>query len=196
MAKTDKKKRADIVAKATDLYWEKGFHGTSMRNLQEVIDIRPGSIYAAFGSKEGLFKEALQHYAQQGLQHLSALKENSDSPLAALKQFVKSAVIDSQMQAPSGMCMLAKTISELTEDNADLLSEAKRLLTIIEDSFASTLLEAQQMNEIPSHKDCQQLARNLQVQIMGLRTYSRVNYQPEIIANMIDATFLALQQNT
>ncbi|MFA0500949.1 TetR/AcrR family transcriptional regulator, partial [Vibrio sp. 10N.222.46.A1] len=56
MAKTAKFDRQDVVDKATNLYWEKGFHATSMRNLQDVIDMRPGSIYAAFGSKEGLFK--------------------------------------------------------------------------------------------------------------------------------------------
>lgn len=195
MAKTDKKNRADIIAKATDLYWEKGFHGTSMRNLQEVIDMRPGSIYSAFGSKEGLFKEVLQYYAEQGLNHLSTLKKSADSPLQALKKFVEIAVIDSQTQAPSGMCMLAKTISELTEENAELLSEAKRLLTKIENSFAETLLEAQQAGEIPAQKETQQLARDLQVQIMGLRTYARISHQPTMIANMINTAFLTLQQD-
>ena len=66
MSKSAKFNREDIIQKAANLYWEKGFHATSMRNLQEVIDMRPGSIYASFGSKEGLFKEALQHYASHG----------------------------------------------------------------------------------------------------------------------------------
>ena len=64
MAKATKFDRQDAVDKATHLYWEKCFHGTSMRNLQDVIDMRPGSIYACFGSKEGLFKEVLNNYAQ------------------------------------------------------------------------------------------------------------------------------------
>ena len=51
--------RQQVIDKATHLYWEKGFHATSMRHLQEVIDMRPGSIYAAFGSKEELFKHCL-----------------------------------------------------------------------------------------------------------------------------------------
>lgn len=195
MAKTLKKSRKDIVAKATNLYWEKGFHGTSMRNLQEVIDMRPGSIYATFGSKEGLFKETLEHYAQQGLDHLSALKEESGSPLKGLKLFVESAVITSQTQAPSGMCMLAKTISELTEENAELLAVAKHLLTSIEASLETTLQEAQQKGEISAQKDVHQLASYLQVQIMGLRTYARINHQPKTIADMIDSIFTTLQQS-
>lgn len=60
---TAKHDRQDAIQKATDLFWEKGFHATSMRNIQQAMDMRPGSIYASFGSKEGLFQESLQHYA-------------------------------------------------------------------------------------------------------------------------------------
>lgn len=194
MANTGKRNRLDIVDKATNLYWEKGFHGTSMRNLQDVIDMRPGSIYATFGSKEGLFKEALQHYAQQGFEHLTALKIKTGSPLQGLKAFVEAAVIASQTDAPSGMCMLTKTISELTEDNSELLVEAKLLLTKIEGAFASTIREAQTAGEVDPQKDAKQLASYLQVQIMGLRTYSRINNDEESISKMIDDLFCSMQR--
>ena len=51
--------RDEVIEKAKNLYWQKGYHATSMRNLQDVIDMRPGSIYAAFGSKDNLFKEVI-----------------------------------------------------------------------------------------------------------------------------------------
>ena len=189
MAKAGKQNRQDVVDKATNLYWEKGFHGTSMRNLQDVIDMRPGSIYAAFGSKEGLFKESLQHYALQGSDSLAALKASSGSPLKGLKLFVEAAVITSQTCAPSGMCMLAKTISELTEENAELLAEAKRLLNVVELDLANTLIEAQTAGEIDKDKDAQQLARHLQVQIMGLRSYARIAIDQKTVVEMIDNLF-------
>ena len=63
MSKNAKFDRTEVVEKATNLYWEKGYHGTSMRDLQTTVDLRPGSIYAAFGSKDNLFKEAINHYA-------------------------------------------------------------------------------------------------------------------------------------
>jgi len=189
MAKASKQSRQDVVDKATNLYWEKGFHGTSMRNLQDVIDMRPGSIYAAFGSKEGLFKESLQHYAKQGADNLAALKTSSGSPLQGLKLFVETAVITSQTCAPSGMCMLAKTIAELTDENADLLAEARRLLNGVERDLANTFIEAQHAGEIDKDKDAQQLARHLQVQIMGLRSYARVTLDKSSIPTMIDELF-------
>ncbi|TCI01796.1 TetR/AcrR family transcriptional regulator [Corallincola luteus] len=188
MAKTIKYDRAAVVEKATNLYWEKGFHATSMRNLQDIIDMRPGSIYACFGSKEGLFKEALQHYAAMSLQQLQACK-SAPSPINALKAFIKIAVIESQQVAPSGMCMLAKTIAELTDANADLLAEAKRLLRDVEAEFAEVIKAAKAHNEISESADPEQLARYIQIQLMGLRTYVRANDSSIPMAELIDEMF-------
>ncbi|MEH6822606.1 MAG: TetR/AcrR family transcriptional regulator [Motiliproteus sp.] len=175
MVNTAKQDRQDVIQKATGLFWEKGFHATSMRNIQQVIDMRPGSIYASFGSKEGLFKETLHHYAHTGLARLDACAEASSSPLEGLKLFITESVTGSRKSAPSGMCMLVKTISELTHDNADLLAEAKRLLGVIEEAFAVLLVQAKERGELDSSKDPERLARYLQVQLMGLRAYARAN---------------------
>ncbi|MGB0944737.1 MAG: TetR/AcrR family transcriptional regulator, partial [Marinomonas sp.] len=57
--------RALAIEKATQLFWKLGFQATKMRDLQEELDMRPGSIYAAFGNKEALFKICLLNYAEQ-----------------------------------------------------------------------------------------------------------------------------------
>jgi AcrR family transcriptional regulator len=46
------------------LFWRKGFAATSMNDLCGAMDVRSPSLYAAFGSKEGLYLEAIQHYVE------------------------------------------------------------------------------------------------------------------------------------
>ncbi|WOD06891.1 hypothetical protein [Marinomonas sp. GJ51-6] len=41
MSKKAKFDRQQVIENATNLYWEKGYHATSMRNLQDAIDLRP-----------------------------------------------------------------------------------------------------------------------------------------------------------
>lgn len=46
------------------LFWRKGFSATSLADLTAAMGISPPSLYAAFGSKEALYEEALHHYAK------------------------------------------------------------------------------------------------------------------------------------
>lgn len=47
---------------AVRLFWERGFVATSVRDLCDAMEIKPGSFYAAFGSKEACFRRALERY--------------------------------------------------------------------------------------------------------------------------------------
>ena len=46
------------------LFWRKGFAAASMNDLCDAMSIRSPSLYAAFGSKEALCLEAIEHYVQ------------------------------------------------------------------------------------------------------------------------------------
>ncbi|GHF95781.1 TetR/AcrR family transcriptional regulator [Thalassotalea marina] len=189
MAKTAKFDRQQVIDLATNLYWQKGFHATSMRNLQDEIDMRPGSIYAAFGNKDGLFKETLKNYTDAGIAQITKCLDMHDSPLEALKAFVRFQVIDSKEAAPSGLCMLTKTIGELTSDNQELIELTKSHLSQITGTFAKVIAQAQECGELSNVKSCDELANYLQVQITGLRTFSKVNLNNEQLALMIEEVF-------
>lgn len=56
--------REAALARAMRLFWLKGYEATSISDLTEAMGIGSPSLYAAFGSKEALYLEALNHYAQ------------------------------------------------------------------------------------------------------------------------------------
>ncbi|WP_367110641.1 TetR/AcrR family transcriptional regulator [uncultured Psychrobacter sp.] len=182
--------RDDVIEKAKNLYWEKGYHATSMRNLQDVVDMRPGSIYAAFGNKDNLFKEALNRYAQEGAANLANSIAQEETVLAGLKRFIHSVTVCSKGTAPSGMCMVVKTIGELTQnDSPELLNHATSILERVEASFVKTFQQAIDNGEISSDKDPAELARYFQIQVMGLRTYAQVSNNTDAVEKYIDGIF-------
>jgi AcrR family transcriptional regulator len=50
------------LAKALELFWRRGFEGTSLTDLTEAMGITRPSLYAAYGNKEDLFRKALDLY--------------------------------------------------------------------------------------------------------------------------------------
>ena len=102
----------DIIEKATTLFWQRGFHAAGMRDIQQALDMRPGSIYARFQSKEGLFKLVVEHYAQNSAVRLKQVAE-AESPLNALYNFFETALTGPDEQRYMRQCLLVKSIAEL-----------------------------------------------------------------------------------
>ena len=57
--------RDRAVLDAARLFWRRGYSGTSTRDLTAALGLSTSSLYAAFGSKAGLFEEAVRTYAER-----------------------------------------------------------------------------------------------------------------------------------
>ena len=65
--------REDLIERARDLFWQRGWAGTSLKDLEASLKMKPGSFYAAFGSKDALFELALDRYAADGSERMLSL---------------------------------------------------------------------------------------------------------------------------
>ena len=55
----------EALDKAMTVFWRQGYEGASVADLTKAMGISSPSLYACFGSKEGLFKTVLEHYDQR-----------------------------------------------------------------------------------------------------------------------------------
>ena len=54
--------RAEALHRAMELFWARGYEGTTLDELTAAMGINRPSLYAAFGDKEQLFRRALDRY--------------------------------------------------------------------------------------------------------------------------------------
>lgn len=158
--------RDALIAKARDVFWEKGYAGTSMKDLEHALGLHPGSFYAAFGSKDALYDLTLDTYVQDGRARLDELRSTLD-PLNTLKAHLRS--VAKSDATPARACMLSKTLLELQGQNSVLAKKAADHLAKMEAEFASLFRQAQELGDISPHASAEKLARRYQSDLTGLR---------------------------
>lgn len=158
--------RDELIERARDLFWKRGWAGTSLKDLEAVLQMNPGSFYSAFGSKEALFKLAMEKYASDGRERLKALAQKN-GPIKALQRLPELVVENDA--APAKACMLSKTLLELHAHNHPLSHDANLHLLNMEAHFVELFREAQSTGDIDSSHDPQVLARRYQSDLLGLR---------------------------
>lgn len=80
MARTREFDTDAVVASAMEAFRRTGYEGTSMRDLSEATGLGSGSLYAAFGSKEGLYLAALDLYRRSYAVPLTELLRSGGDP--------------------------------------------------------------------------------------------------------------------
>lgn len=96
-----------VLEAAMLLFWEQGYEATSLAQLRAATGLSSASLYGAFGSKEGLFKQVVEHYMKGPGGALDVIEDETARPREAMAALLHGS-IDMQADAshPSG-CLVA-----------------------------------------------------------------------------------------
>lgn len=177
--------RDTLIAQARDIFWRQGWAGTSLKDLERELKLKPGSFYAAFGSKDALYALALQRYAQDGVSNMAALAQEF-GPLGALK--AQPRLVVEAAELPTKACMLAKTYAELQAKGHDLADQAGAHMAEMKACFADLFRQAQTAGEIGPAHDPDRLAARYQSDLLGLRLSAE---RDDVDANALAADIAA-----
>lgn len=161
--------------------------------------MRPGSIYAAFGSKEALFQAALTAYYEQLLEEMTRVLDSHDRVLDGLAAYLRQLAVEATGEvgtAPVPACMMVKTLLEATTDTPGLQDAVNDLFDRIERDLTGVLESARDQGELNKGADCARLARLWQAQIIGLRTFAHRRVDAESVKLLAEDMILLLQCRT
>lgn len=161
--------RDQALDAALSLFWRKGFHATSLKDLEVALSMKPGSIYAAFSSKENLFSLALERYFVQNRDAFVLDIASAASPLAALVEYIRTIASAGTSDPQCHACMLVKTVLNATNDERAIVNKARQYLKLMEQEMCAAFEKAKALGELPLDLDTVQLARKYQSDITALR---------------------------
>jgi TetR/AcrR family transcriptional repressor of nem operon len=171
---------------ALNLFWTKGYHATSLKDLEVALNMKPGSIYAAFSSKEALYLAALERYFHRGKNALRDIGKETESPIEALtgllRQIGKGRADDPSCRA----CMLVKTILDTAATDAPIADQSRVYLDRMREEIAILFDLAKSKGELPSNSDPDRLARRFQAELTALRIEAHRGTDKKDLAMLAD----------
>jgi len=150
-------------------FWDQGYCATSMANLVDATELNPGSLYAAFKSKQGLFLAALDHYGECSVARIGQVLAEADSPLEGIRTYLRQLAENVVNPQAKRSCFLVNTVLELARQNETVRERVNRHLDNIEAQFRQALEAAQANGELSPDKNPGELAVFLMSNIWGLR---------------------------
>ena len=133
------------LRQALDLFWERGYEGTSLNDLAEAMGIASASIYACFGSKEDLFRKVMMLYGMtSGEPPRRALREQPTA-CAAIHEMLRATADEITRPDTPHYCMLILAAPTGAVENhaiREFLADLRRdMFTAIKDRLASGVTE-------------------------------------------------------
>ncbi|MET3583199.1 AcrR family transcriptional regulator [Mesorhizobium robiniae] len=121
--------RDQALEKARDAFWTRGYEGTSMADLVSVLGLASPRIYAAFGSKENLFREAVVLYeTKEGSFATRALAEEPTARRFVERLLRDAIEIYTRPDLPRGCMVVTAATNCAAENDGVLYWLAKRRL--------------------------------------------------------------------
>lgn len=176
---------SNIIKKAQEVFWQKGYSATSLNDLQKATGAGAGSFYNTFkGGKKEVFQKAIQ---ERRLAFDSFKKDLNQSkfPLELIKDFfrsIASAETDDHLKG----CIIANTVVEMTFIDEDLEANAVKILKEVEEMFTEVIKKEQIKGNIKTETSPEILGKYLITFWCGLNTLRRMYPDKNILKNQIE----------
>jgi len=160
------------LQRGMEVFWAKGYEGAQLVDLTTAMGINPPSFYAAFGSKEEVFRESVDHYrATIASGVIRALQEGQTAGAAISAMLMKS--IEVALTGPSGGCLLILGLVDCIAENKPLRDYLKGIRRTSVMLIRQRLDRGVAEGDLPQDTDTQALATYYHTVVQGLSLQAR-----------------------
>ncbi|WP_189043291.1 TetR/AcrR family transcriptional regulator [Aliidongia dinghuensis] len=171
----------DVLATAGEIFWAKGYEGTSTRDLTAGTGLTHSSLYGAFGDKRGLYLKALDQYLDRTLRERIARIERSHTGAAAIGAFFDEMAARSLADPLHRGCMMVNTAIDAAPGEAEFQRVVADETQLIEAFFRRAVEAGQASGEIARRQSATDLSRHLLSVLLGLRVLARVRPDADLL---------------
>jgi AcrR family transcriptional regulator len=171
---------------AVQVFWEKGYDAAAVSDLTKAMGINPPSLYAKFGSKHGLFLQAIDRYVGTVTSaQITPFMEGGDARQAITGYFEQVIRCVASENWPAG-CLVVSVATEACERDQELRGKITELLTGSEEFIAERLSQMTTGAQVAKFEDPHRLARLVVSVGQSLATRARSGASVKELRNLAD----------
>lgn len=166
------------LAQAQTLFWERGYEGVSLTDLVAATGLASARLYAAFGSKEQLFRETVALYEREEGGFADRALASEPDVRRALERMFHDAIDVYTRPSPRG-CLVVTAATNCTERHQELqtwLAERRRSRT---ESITERVGQGVRERQLSADTDIEAVGQALSIFLNGLSVQSRDGVSPQ-----------------
>lgn len=174
-----------IAEAAIGIFMSKGYRATSIQDVVEATDIKPGSLYGAFGSKAGLFHAVLDRYDATS-PVLSVIEHAETAPPRETITGLLSDIAEGRpgVKRPRG-CLVTNSATELAGADDMMAARVRKSLRRLEDALCRLIERGQESGEFAGGLPARELAQYLVTVIQGLQVMTKVEPDRAVLHDVV-----------
>ncbi|WP_343487169.1 TetR/AcrR family transcriptional regulator [Allomuricauda sp. d1] len=185
MPRTKQFDEKEVLNKAMELFWERGFHATSMQDLVTHLGINRASLYDTFGSKDALFEQAFALYRSTGRQMLHRFFVEKHPVKDNFKKLLDVAIDEAINDPAKKGCFVVNVTTEMVPGNDRLHQVLLENKHYVETFFREQIQKGIAKGEIGNHVNPNSTAEAIFTFYSGLRVVAKVEPDVEKLQKMV-----------
>ena len=182
-----------LVGKAMELFRDHGFAGTSAEMLVEGLGVNRYSLYAEFGSKQGLFDAAVQRYDEEVLGRRFGPLEAQGAGIDEVRTLLEFFGAAGRGPASGRGCLLCNTAVEFGPDDPSGAGFVQQYFERLSAAFDAALANARDRGELRRSVDPREEAGFFTASVLGLFVMVRAKAPPTVIESAARVAIVHLE---
>lgn len=182
-----------VLKKAMNVFWEKGFNGTSIQDLVEATSLNRSSIYNSFGSKLELYQTTLKQYQKNGNVFFQKSLLKANGPLDAIRLIFEGFLPEIMADEKGKGCFTMNCKAEMGNQDQDV---RKWLLSVQEDLlalFQELIEDGQEQGAINKGQDSKSYAYHIFNAFQGFRMTGILVKDRKVLQQVIDTALKVIE---
>lgn len=193
MARTKVFNEAEVLDRAMNLFWQKGYHATSAQDLVDGLGISRSSLYDTYGDKHSLFVMALKQYRKERIDPVIQGVNSAEDIEAYIRLVFEAVKEDALSESRSWGCFMVNSAVELGTVDSDVAAIANDIMKDTEDMIAKAIEKGQQQGVFTKTHSARSLSRFIFNSLNGLRVTMKFDASKKMFEDIVNVCLASLK---